>query len=75
MLVPFTFNKYSPGLATKAQKSFGSVSLVVNDFAILNYAFLVGFYLLLTRKTLFQMANAKRKCAFTNEMPEKISMF
>ena len=53
----------------------GLVSLVVNYFvsfkaASLDYAFLVGLYLLLIRKILFQMA--KRKCTFTNEMQEKI---
>ena len=56
----------------------GSVSLVVNYFvsfkaASLDYAFLVGLYLLLIRKVLFQMA--KRKCTFTNEMQEKHSGF
>ena len=56
----------------------GSVSLVVNYFvsfkaASLDYAFLVGLYLLLIRKMLFQMA--KRKCTFTNEMQEKHPCF
>ena len=69
------FNEYSPGLATKAQEPFGSVSLVVNYFVILDYAFLVGLYLLLRRKIFFQMANAERKCTFTNEMQEKHSYF
>ena len=52
----------------------GSVGLVVNYFvsfkaASLDNAFLVGLYLLLIRKILFQMA--KRKCTVTNEMQEK----
>ena len=56
----------------------GSVSLVVNYFvsfkaASLDYAFLVGLYLLLIRKILFQMA--KRKCTFTNKMQEKHPSF
>ena len=55
--------------------SFGSVSRVVNYFVILDYAFLVGLYLLLIRKILFQMANAKRKCTFTNLMQEKHPCF
>ena len=56
----------------------GLVSVVVNYFvsfraAGLDYAFLVGLYLLLIRKILFQMA--KRKCTFTNEMQEKHPCF
>ena len=68
-----TYNKYFSGLATKAQEPFGSVGLVVNYFAILDCAFLFGLYLLLIRKILFHMANAKQKCPFTNEMQEKHS--
>ena len=75
MLVPIVFNKYSPGLATKAQEPFGSVSLVVNYFVVLDFALLVGFYLFLIRKILFQMAYAKRKCTFTSEMQEKHPCF
>ena len=41
---------------------------------MLDYVFLVGLYFLL-RKILFQMANAKRKCTFTNEMQEKQACF
>ena len=41
--------------------------------ASLDYAFLVGLYLLLIRKLVFQMA--KRKCTFTNEMQEKHPCF
>ena len=48
---------------------------MVNYFVILDYAFLVGLYLLLIRKILFQMANAKRKYTFTNEMQEKHPCF
>ena len=38
----------------KAQEPFGSVSLVANYFVILDYAFLVGLYLLLIRKYYFK---------------------
>ena len=75
VLVPKPFNEYFSGLATKAQEPFGLVSLVVNYFVILDYAFLVGLYLLLKIKILFQMANAKQKCTFTNEMQEKHPCF
>ena len=52
----------------------GSVSLVVNYFvsfkaASLDYAFLVGLYLLLIRMILFQMA--KLKYTFKNKMQQK----
>ena len=53
-------------MVTKAQEPFGSVSLVVN------YFFGLYLYLLLIRKILFQMAIAKRKCTFTNEMQKNI---
>ena len=69
------FNEYSPGLATKTQEPFGSVSLVLNYFVILYYAFLIESYLLLIRKILFQMADSKRKWTFTNEMQEKYPCF
>ena len=56
----------------------GSISLVVNYIvsfkaASLDYVFLVGLYLLLIRKILFQMA--KQKCTFTNEMQENHPFF
>ena len=56
----------------------GSVSLVVNYFvsfkaASLDYAFLVGLYLLLIRMILFQMA--KRKYTFKNKMQKKHPCF
>ena len=47
----------------------------LNYFVILEYAFLVGLYLLSIKKMGFQMANAKRKCTFTNEMQEKHPCF
>ena len=57
---------------------FGSVSREVDyvvsfKAATLDYAFLVGLYLLLIRKILFQMV--KQKCTFTNEMQEKHPCF
>ena len=56
----------------------GLVCVVVFCFvsfkaASLDYAFLVGLYLLLTSKILFQMAS--RKCTFISEMQEKHPYF
>ena len=73
MLVPIAFQRLFSWAGDKGSGTIWFSSLVVNYFVILDYAFLVGLYLLLIRKILFQMANAKRKCTFTNEMQEKHS--